>query len=230
MGSSCQNTRQSVKTEIADLAVRYRAVWLSAVVYLVVLVPELRPTFHGSAHADTTRSGMQNCVPGTSPEERRHCDEAVSDQLKATSQTTVLDGGWRLVKTRNPGGAGETVSAMHTVDTARSDINLAGLSLRCAPGGIQVVLIVLSPLPRASQPRVTLTAGANRNEFEASVTQGGEALLLPQAAISLVTGDWQNAAELSIEIATNSNPIRGIVPIAGLPSALRYLAANCAGK
>jgi hypothetical protein len=210
------------------LAVRYRAVWISAI-YLSVL-PALRVTFHGSVHAESARHGMQNCVPGTGPAERQRCDEAVSDQLKASSQTTVLDGGWRLVKTRDPGGAGETVSAMRTVDTARSDINLAGLSLRCIPGGIQVVLIVLSSLPRASQPRVTLTAGANRNEFEASVTQGGGALLLPQAATSLAIGDWQNAAELSIEIATNSNPIRGIVPIAGLASALRSLIPNCAGK
>ena len=73
--------------------------------------------------------------------------EAVSNQLKASSKVAVLDGGWRLVKTTDPGSTSETVSAMRTVDTARSDINLAGCSLRCAPGGMQVVLTSFPPFP-----------------------------------------------------------------------------------
>ena len=200
------------------------------IVQLSALPPVSAQTSRGSLPPNSARHGMQNCVPGINAEERQRCDEAVSDQLKASSQVAVLDGGWRLVKTTDPGSTSETVSAMRTVDTARSDINLAGLSLRCAPGGMQVVLILPSSLPRAHQPRVTLTAGANRNEFDASVTPGGGALLLPPAASSLAAGNWQNASELSIEIATNTNPIRGIVPIAGLSSALQSLSANCAGK
>jgi hypothetical protein len=114
------------------------------------------------------------------------------------------------------------------VDTTKSDASLAGLSLRCSREGFEVVLIVLEPLPRASHPIVILTAGSKRSEYEASVAQTGEALLLPQAASSLAAGDWQKATELSVEIATKPNPVRGIVPIAGLPAALRSLSPNCA--
>ena len=190
---------------------------------LLVLLPSL-------TRADPVPPAMQNCIPGTGPKQRQRCDEAVSEQLKASNSTTALDGGWRLVKTRDPGSGGETVSIMRTVDTAKSDIDLAGLSLSCGPEGIQVVLIVLSPLPRGDHPRVTLTAGANRNEFEAAVTQSGASLLLPQAANNLAAGDWQKVPELSIEIATKSNPIRGIVPTRGLSSALRSLSQNCTVK
>jgi hypothetical protein len=163
-------------------------------------------------------------------DELQRCDKAVSDQLNASSQTTVLDGGWRLVKTKDPGGHGEVVSAMGTVDTAKSDMNLAGMSLNCASGGIQIALIVLSALPRASHPKVTLTAGSNRTEFEGAVTQSGEGLLLPPAVSNLVSRDWQNEPELSIEITTKSNPIRGILPLRGISSALRSLSRSCAMK
>jgi hypothetical protein len=134
---------------------------------------------------------MQNCTPGARAEQRQRCDEAVSEQLKASSLTTLLDGGWRLVKARDPGGGAETVSVMHVVDTAKSDLSLAGLSLRCGRGGFEVVLIVLEPLPRASRPTVILTAGSNRSEFEASVVQSGEAVLLPRAASGLAAREWQ---------------------------------------
>jgi hypothetical protein len=117
---------------------------------------------------------------------------------------------------------------MHVADTVKSDINLAGLNLQCGQQGIEVVLILLEPLSRTARPTVALTAGTSRSEFEASVVQGGEALLLPQAASSLVAGAWQNATELSVEIETKPSPIRGAVPIGGLPAALRALSPNCA--
>jgi hypothetical protein len=171
---------------------------------------------------------IQNCIPGASLAQRNQCDDTVSQQLKATSRTTELDGGWQLVKTRDPGGGAETISVMHVVDTGKSDFGLAGLSVRCGRPGLDVVLIVLEPLPSTSHPTVILTAGSLRSEFEASVVQSGEALLLPQGASNLAAGDWQKATELSVEIATKPNPVRGIVPIAGLPAALRSLTPNCA--
>ena len=131
------------------------------------------------------------------------------------------------MKTRDPGGGAETTSVMHVADTKRSDFSLAGLSVRCGREGFDVVLVILEPLPRASHPTVILTAGSFRSEFEAAVAHSGEALLLPQEASGLVAGDWQKATELSIEIATQPNPVRGIVPISGLPAALRSLSPNC---
>jgi hypothetical protein len=173
---------------------------------------------------------MQNCIPGTNSEQRQQCDEEISEQLKASSETTVLNSGWRLVKSRNPGGGAEAVSVMHVVDSAKSDLNLAGLSLRCGREGFEVLLFVLERLPRASHPTVTMTAGSSRSEFEASVVQGGEALLLPPGASGLAARDWQNASELSVEIATKPKSIQGIVPIAGLSAALRSLTPNCPSR
>lgn len=182
-----------------------------------------------NVRADTVRLvQFQNCIPGSSAEQRQRCDDAVSDQLRSTSHTTQLDQGWRLVTTTEPGGRGEAVSVMHTVDSAKSDLGLAGLSLRCGrSGGIDVVLIMLDPIARSSRPRVALTAGTDRKEFETTVASSGEALLLPPAASSLATDNWRSAAEVSIEVKTGSDPIRGVVPISGVQAALRALAPHC---
>ena len=180
--------------------------------------------------ADSPSSTLQSCVYGLSAEQRQRCDEAVSNQSKFSGQTVPLEGGWRLVRTKNPGGTTETISVMHVADTAKSDIGLAGLSLRCGLGSFEVILITLEPLPRASRPNVILTVGSVRNQFQASVAQSGEQLVLPQAASGLATGEWQSGTELSVEIETQPNPIRGIVPIGGLSAALRLLSPLCAAR
>lgn len=184
----------------------------------------------GGARADTKQvAQLQNCVPGAGAEQRQRCDDAVSEQLRSTSRTTQLDQGWRLVTTTEAGDRGEAVSVMHTVDSARSDPAVAGLSLRCgrSGGSFEVVLILLEPMARSSHPRVALTTGTDHKEFETTVASSGGALLLPPTASSLAEGDWRNANELSIEIATSSNPIRGVVPISGIQGALRALAPHC---
>lgn len=182
------------------------------------------------SRGDSALPGLRNCGPGASPDQRQKCDDAASDQVKSRSRTTILDGGWRLVKTRDPGGGTEATSVMHAIDITKSDIDLAGLSLQCGRAGIEIVLIVLDSFPRSARPAVILTAGNNRTEFEASVIQHGEALLLPQAASDLAAADWQKEAELSIQIEAKPNPIRGIVPISGLSGAFRALSANCPMK
>jgi len=174
---------------------------------------------------------LQNCVPGSTAEQRQRCDDAVSDQLRSTSRTTQLDQGWQLVTTAEPGGRGEAVSVMHIADSAKSDLGLAGLSLRCSRnGGIETVLIMLDPMVGSSRPKVALSTGPDRKEFEATVASGGEALLLPPAASRLATDDWRSATEVSIEVTPNSKPVRGIVPIGGLQAALRALAPHCATR
>jgi hypothetical protein len=41
-------------------------------------------------------------------------------------------GGWHLVRTRNPYGGADAISIMRTADASRSDLDLAGLMIRCA--------------------------------------------------------------------------------------------------
>lgn len=184
----------------------------------------------GSCRAEPPRPGMLNCASSVSPEQRQRCDEEAFRQVEAGSQSTQLEGGWRLVKSRNPDGGADAISAMHVVDSAKSDARLAGLSLQCGRDGIEIVLIALEPLSRSTRPKVVLITGEKRAEFEASVIQGGAALLLPADASKLATGDWQGATELSVEIATKPTAIRGAVPIGGLSTALRYLSQNCPAR
>jgi hypothetical protein len=182
------------------------------------------------ARSDPAPPGLPNCSAGASPDQRQRCDEEAFKQVETRSQTIQLDRGWRLVRTRDPRGGADAVSVMHVVDTGKSDASLAGLSLQCSQDGIEVVLIILERLSRTGRPAVILTAGKKRAEFEASVGQTGEALLLPRAAFDLAAGEWQNANELSVEIETKPTPIRGIVPIGGLSTAIQQLSENCASR
>ncbi|KJC36458.1 hypothetical protein [Bradyrhizobium sp. LTSP857] len=180
-----------------------------------------------SASAEPMRL-PQGCVPGAGPEQRQRCDDVVSQQLNSSSQSTPLDGGWRLVKTRDPNGGANIVAVMRTADTSRSDLNLAGLSLRCSGNGTEVVLTLLEQQPRASHPMVTLTVGSDRVQLEASVNQSAESLVLPQAATALAAGPWLTAPELTVEIATTPVPTRGTIPLTGLANGMRALRSSCA--
>ncbi|MCK1307314.1 MULTISPECIES: hypothetical protein [Bradyrhizobium] len=177
--------------------------------------------------AEPVRPGILNCGSGITAEQRRRCDEEAFKQIQSGSQSTQLESGWRLVKSKNPDGGADAISVMHVVDSAKSDTGLAGLSLQCGKGGIEIVLIVLEPLSRSAPPNVALIAGEKRAEFQASVIQSGVALLLPADASKLAASDWQNANELAVEIVTAPKAIHGAVPLAGLPTALRYLSQSC---
>ena len=175
-------------------------------------------------------AGLTNCSSGVGADQRQRCDDEAFKEVQTRSQSTQLDGGWRLVKSRNPGGGADAVAVMHAVDAAKSDIGLAGLSFQCGRHGVEMVLILLEPLPRSARPVVILSAGSKQTEFEASVLQTGEALLLPQTASTLAIGEWQSTPELSVQINIKPGPIRGAVPIAGLSNALRYLSQNCPAR
>jgi hypothetical protein len=197
---------------------------------ITLLCAALLVVADSSGGAEPPRPGMLNCASGVSPEQRQRCDEEAFRQVETGSQSTQLEGGWRLVKSRNPDGGADAISAMHVADSAKSDARLAGLSLQCGRNGIEIVLIVLEPLSRSTRPNVVLITGEKRAEFEASVIQGGAALLLPADASKLAASDWQRATELSVEIATKPTAIRGAVPIGGLSTALRYLSQNCPAR
>src|ERR1700744_1094084 len=89
-----------------------------------------------SCRADPLRLDVQNCSAGD-PRNRQHCEEEFSRNVQSYNNTTGLAGGWRLVKTPNPNGGPEAVSVMHVSDTAKSDLSLAGLTLRCGRGNLE---------------------------------------------------------------------------------------------
>jgi hypothetical protein len=197
----------------------------SSVTLLLLLVLSV-----GLGRTEPAGQGMRNCVSGITPEQSRICDEEASRQAAAGSQTTQLDGGWRLVKTSNPLGGPNAVSVMHLANSAKSDFGMAGLSLQCGPKDVEVVIVLLESLSRDAHPTVVITAGSRRFEFEASVSQTGQALVLPKAASTLAADEWQKTTELSLQIETRPAPIKGVVSIDGLSGAWRSLTPYCAAK
>jgi hypothetical protein len=140
--------------------------------------------------------------------------------------------GWRLLRTPNPRGGGDAISISHTADITRSDLDLAGLMLRCHDPaahdpGAEVVLVVVTPFPPRAQPSVTIGADGKEWRFEASVVSPGAELLLPAEAADLAAGLWQSAHELVVKVSSPEQSFGGVIPIDGLAAALATLAANC---
>jgi hypothetical protein len=141
-------------------------------------------------------------------------------------------GTWRLVRTPNPATGADTVSIMRTADIVKSDIDLAGLMLRCAQNNFEVIVVLVRPLPPRAHPKVTVGTGGSSVEFTATVVPPGAEVLLPADASALASGPWQAAPELSVQIAAvegdePSAAVQGIIPLAGLGNAIPLLLSNC---
>jgi hypothetical protein len=134
---------------------------------------------------------------------------------------------WRFLRTANPRGGPDAISMSHTADAMRSDLDLAGLMLRCGEIGTDVIIVVISPFPPRAHPSVIIVADGKEWRFEARVLSAGAELLLPADAAHLVAGPWQSAHELAIKISSQDQSFGGVIPIDGLGPALVKLSANC---
>jgi hypothetical protein len=134
--------------------------------------------------------------------------------------------GWRLLRTPNPAGGQDAVSITRAADIS-SDVDLAGLMLRCHEGGTEVALIVITPFSPRARPDVTISAIGQEWRFVATVAPPGAELRLPVAASALAAGPWQSANQIAVKISWESTSIRGAIPIDGLANALVTLTANC---
>jgi len=138
--------------------------------------------------------------------------------------------GWRLVRSRDPHGGPDAVSMMRTADTAVSDLELAGVLLRCGEQAPEMRVVLLTPLPPRARPEVTITAGASQLRFEARVIPPGAELLLPQDARALADGPLRSTRAIAIRIDAAGATIKGSVVVEGLHAALATLSANCAAR
>lgn len=177
---------------------------------------------------------MVDCSQRPTSGERLRCIEEFSQRTKANNRTSELSGGWQLVKTPNPNGGPDAVSVMHISDSLKSDLALAGLTLRCSrTGGIEALLILLQPIDSKSHTgtaiSVTVTSDSTPIVFEASVVQGGEAVLLRKPTPEAALKTWQQASDLGIDIASDT-PIHGRIPVAGMSDALQTLTQACAAR
>jgi hypothetical protein len=136
-------------------------------------------------------------------------------------------GDWHLLHSANPRGGPDAVSMVHTADTSRSDLDLAGLMLRCSEKDVDLVIVMVTPLPPQARPSVTIGANGIERRFDASIVSPGAELLLPAEAMTFARGVWQSAHELSIRVTWTQGSVGGVVPIDGLADALATLPPKC---
>jgi hypothetical protein len=139
-------------------------------------------------------------------------------------------GTWRFVRTPNPRGGPDAVSIMQTVDPSRSDIDLAGLTLRCSEREFDVLIVLLNPFSPHAHPKVSLTTRATKVDFEGTVISPGTIVLLPAEAAALVTRSWRSASELAVKVDDGGNAVQGVISLVGLGSALSLLTSNCPSR
>ena len=140
---------------------------------------------------------------------------------------TKLEGGWLFVRTRNPRGGTDAISIMHTADTSKSDLDFAGLMIRCHENGTEVVFVLLRSFPPRARPHIVLGKPGNQTKVEATVAPPGTAVLVPRDATSLVRGPWRSLNDLFVRIEDGQSTIRGVVALAGLQPAFKVLMASC---
>jgi hypothetical protein len=133
--------------------------------------------------------------------------------------------GWRLFRSEDPNAL--TMSVSRTADVTRSDLELAGLIFRCGEGGIETLIVVVTPFPPRTHPNVTLTANNQEWSFDTEVITPGTKLLLPIDASSLARGQWRLARELGVKISLQERQVSGVIPIQGISQALFPLTAAC---
>ncbi len=175
---------------------------------------------------------LEHCRTVTDDAARLRCYEATTKPSTNALPETLGPGSgtWRLVRTRNPTGGQEAVSIMQTADITKSDLDLAGMMLRCGEPGVEVLLVLVRPLPPRAHPKVVVSAAGKSAEFNAAIVPPGAAILLPKEVVSLALGPWEAASELAVQIDTRDsevNTVRGVVPLTGLGVAMAHLRANC---
>jgi hypothetical protein len=170
-----------------------------------------------------------NCKIMENDAARPRCYEQSSVTI---AQSNTQDGPgavdmWRLVRTPDPIGGREAVSITRTADVSKSDLEFAGLMLRCGERSVEVLIVLVRAFPPRVHPKVQISTGSATVEFTATVVPPEVLLLLPRDATVLAAGSWQGASELAVTVEDERGPIRGVVPLAGLGHALALLKSTC---
>jgi hypothetical protein len=144
-----------------------------------------------------------------------------------TPQQEQSTAAWKLVRTPNPRGGPEAVSIIHTADTARSDLELAGLMIRCNNGRGELAIVLLRAFPLRAHPRVIFGPPGHETQHEATISPPGTAVVVPGDPKTAIGNLWLTENDLFIRVIDGPTKISGVVPIAGLKSAFTLLMANC---
>jgi len=196
-----------------------------AALLCLVWLPE--PAEAQSPNQQPSPSPLARCRAITDEKLRLSCYEHSTSTSTGQSDQHALTSGWKLVRTKNPADGREIISIMQTADISRSDLNFAGLMLRCNGGSFQIVFALIEPLPPRARPQITLSAGSAKVTFAASVLSPGLLISLPAEASTLAEEPWLTVPELKVSIRDQESHIDGVIPLTGLRSGLQLLRSNC---
>jgi hypothetical protein len=136
-------------------------------------------------------------------------------------------GKWRLVRTPDPRAGREgkdIVSIMATAELSGSDVDFAGLNLRCADPDFEVLIFLLSPLRPQARPAIAI----NGKSFYGNVVSPGTVILLPREASDLARDQWRSFPNLSIEVVEDDGTkTHGLISLEGFNTALQTLMGTC---
>jgi hypothetical protein len=176
--------------------------------------------------AATARGPFERCLEIQDERAPLGClTDATAD--KFPQEQSSQSGPWRLLRTPNPTGGRDAVSIMRIAEIPDSDLEFAGLMLRCNDTSIEVLVVLVRPLAPLSHPTVEFETESKRVQFAANVVTPGALLLLPPEAAALAAGPWQGLPKLSITVEDEYGPISGVVSLTGLTNALQVLRSNC---
>jgi hypothetical protein len=137
-----------------------------------------------------------------------------------------IAGKWRLVRTPNPREGRDVVSIMATAELSGSDLNFAGLDVRCVDQDYEILVFLIRPLRLRAQPAISM----NGHTFQGSVVSPGTLILLPRAASVLAKEQWLSLPSLSVDIEDDGAKTHGLVSLDGFGTALQTLVATCSTR
>jgi len=136
-------------------------------------------------------------------------------------------GGWRFVRSPSTPDTTGAVAIMHAPELSSSDLNFAGIMLRCSKNNLQVMIALVEPLPPRSQTQVTIATGERETKLTGAVIGPGLAILLAPEASTLAESSWHSLDRISIVVEQGDTRFKGSVALTGLPTALQKLRENC---
>ena len=122
--------------------------------------------YSGSAAAEVTQllvpdADFERCRTIADVKARLNCYEQATSKRRDRPQPSIA-GSWRLVRTPNPAGGTDAISIMQIADPSRSDLDLAGLMVRCGEATTEVLIILVRPFPPNSPHQVTIASGSQQ--------------------------------------------------------------------
>ena len=171
---------------------------------------------------------FDRCKIITDDKVRLRCLQDIVSQDGKKAAPPTSQSPWRLVRTPDPRGGRQAVSIMRTADTLRSDLDLAGLMIRCGEAtDVEVLVALVNPLSLRAHPNVAITAEGSQTKLAASIAPPGPLILLPNEAAALADGPWRDLKELEITVEDPETTVHGVIALDGLGPALANLRANC---